>query len=132
MSENTANPINYRILGVNTHDATMIVHYETITGPGVITMVELELNSSNTLPSGQNLVDLIMKNAPVSELIKIESMYANNSTRTATFAAANADYTLINQLLRDIEGYIIYLNHIHMFGNKEKKFKEILDRNLTN
>mgnify|MGYP003349543510 CR=1 FL=1 len=44
----------------------------------------------------------------------------------------NRSYPLINQLLRDIEGYIIYLNHIHMFGNKEKKFKEILDRNLTN
>ena len=99
MSANTANPINYTILGINSYDATMIVHYNTIVGPGVITMVELQLNSSNTIPGGQDLTNLIMNSAPVAELIKIESIYANNTTRMATFAAANADYTLINQLL---------------------------------
>lgn len=46
--------------------------------------------------------------------------------------SGNRSYPLINQLLRDIEGYIIYLTHVRIMGNKEKKFKEILDRNLTN
>jgi len=46
--------------------------------------------------------------------------------------SGNRSYPLINQLLRDIEGYIIYLTHVRILGIKEKKFKEILDRNLTN
>ena len=99
MSANTANPISYTILGINPHDATMVVHYSTMVGPGVITMVELQLNSSNTIPSGQDLTNLIMNSAPVAELIKIESIYANNETRSAKFAAANVDYTAITQLI---------------------------------
>lgn len=46
--------------------------------------------------------------------------------------SGNRSYPLINQLLRDVEGYIIYLTHVHIMDSKEKKFKEILDRNLTN
>ena len=99
MSANTANPINYTILGVNPHDATLIVHYNTVPGPGVITVVELQLNSSNTIPSGQDLVNSIMNSAPISELIKIESIYANNQIRSAKFTTANVDYTAITQLI---------------------------------
>ena len=44
----------------------------------------------------------------------------------------NRMYPEITNLLRDIEGYIIYLNHIFFMNEKEKKFKEILDRNLKN
>lgn len=44
----------------------------------------------------------------------------------------NHSYPLVSQLLRDIEGYIVYLMNIHFFDKKEKMFKEILERNLTN
>jgi hypothetical protein len=43
--------------------------------------------------------------------------------------SGNRSYPLINALLRDIEGYIIYLYHTPILGDKQKKFKEILDRN---
>jgi len=40
----------------------------------------------------------------------------------------NRNYPLVDQLIRDIEGYIVYLNHVHFLEEKEKKFKNILDR----
>ena len=42
----------------------------------------------------------------------------------------NRMYPEIDNFIRDIEGYIIYLNQIHFLSDKEKKFKEILDRVL--
>jgi len=44
----------------------------------------------------------------------------------------NKNYPLINQLIRDIEGYIVYLSQIQIINKKEKKFLEILNRGLTN
>lgn len=44
----------------------------------------------------------------------------------------NKNYPLINQLIRNIEGYLVYLSQTHILDKKEKKFLEILSRSLTN
>lgn len=44
----------------------------------------------------------------------------------------NKNYPLVNQLIRNVEGYIVYLSQIHILDKKEKKFLEILNRSLTN
>lgn len=88
----TIENVSYKIVHINTDLATIFVRYTTPLLPqGLRYAIDLPISEQNTVPTGQELVDLIVNNMPLEQITQAEYDHAWLTERIAK--APTLDYS---------------------------------------